>query len=115
MAARCVGWFLAAMALVGDASAADLEAGKAVYVAQCVACHGAEGGGDGPASAALPKFPADFRTSEFWRTRSDDRIRSVITRGTPAGIMRGFPMAPGQLDDLVAYLHTFERKPSPAP
>lgn len=37
-----------------------LEAGKAEYLANCANCHGADGKGAGPHSAALQKRPADL-------------------------------------------------------
>jgi len=39
---------------------AGLEAGKAEYLANCANCHGADGKGSGPHSAALKKRPADL-------------------------------------------------------
>jgi mono/diheme cytochrome c family protein len=39
---------------------AGLEAGKAEYLANCATCHGADGKGSGPHSAALKKRPADL-------------------------------------------------------
>src|SRR5271157_3232665 len=36
------------------------SSGKEMYLAYCAACHGAEGKGDGPASAALKSRPSDL-------------------------------------------------------
>ena len=36
------------------------SSGKEMYLAYCTACHGAEGKGDGPASAALKSRPSDL-------------------------------------------------------
>jgi mono/diheme cytochrome c family protein len=39
--------------------------GAETYKTYCVTCHGPEGGGDGPASAALNPRPASFATGDF--------------------------------------------------
>jgi len=41
-------------------TAESVATGEPVYVATCVACHGAGGLGDGPAGVGLPKPPADL-------------------------------------------------------
>lgn len=63
--------------------------GKEIYLSQCMACHGAEGKGNGPAGAALNPTPRDF-TSGLWKQG-----------GTPAQVfktvsdgMAGTPMPP---------------------
>lgn len=45
----------------------DLEKGKAIYngIGACMSCHGVEGAGDGPASAALNPKPASFKEGNF--------------------------------------------------
>lgn len=97
--------------LVADVAFAQDDVGKAVYAAKCSACHGVGGKGDGAAAIALPKPPANMTSPDFWKTMTDERLRSIVTNGNPGGNMRAFPMKPEQLDALVAYLHTFEPKP----
>ncbi len=82
------------------------DEGRAIYVAKCQACHGAEGRGDGPAARALPKKPMDLSADSTWETVSDKTMRTTITEGKPGSIMRGFPMPDGQLDNLMAYLES---------
>lgn len=101
--------FVVALLAADVASAQD--AGKAAYAAKCSACHGVDGKGDGPAALALPKPPANMQSAEFWKTMTDERLKSILTNGNPGGTMRAFPMPPEQLDALIAYLHTFEPKP----
>lgn len=51
------------------------------YATLCVACHGAEGHGDGPGSAALEPKPRNF-TDTAWQAATDDaRIAGVIKNG----------------------------------
>jgi high-affinity iron transporter len=101
--------------LAGLALAADpLADGRAVYAAKCLACHGPQGRGDGPAALALPRKPRDFSSPEFWASTTPAKVEAVITQGLPGTIMRGFPMAEAQLDGLVAYLRSLEVAPKPA-
>jgi len=48
-----------------------LDAGKAIYVANCSFCHGYSGVGDGPDAAGLLPSPPDFRDREFYETWKD--------------------------------------------
>lgn len=97
-------------ALLTGTPALAQSAGKPVYDAKCVACHGATGKGDGPAALALQKPPPDFTTAEFWKGMTDDRIRAILTNGNPGGTMRAFPIKPEQMDALLVYLRTFQPK-----
>lgn len=101
-------WIL--LAVLTAAHAGDATAGKSVYQAKCVACHGATGHGDGPAALALPKPPPDMSQASFWKDMTDDRLRGIVANGNPGGTMRSFPLKPEQMDDLVAYLRTMEPK-----
>ncbi len=96
------------MVALYSAQGADPEAGRSAYVAKCQACHGPAGKGDGPAAGALPKKPKDMTTAEFWADVTDDSLKAVITKGKPGSAMRGFPMKPEPLADLVAYLNTLK-------
>ena len=57
----------------GDSAA--VEAGGSIYQTNCVPCHGEQGGGDGPAAAALNPRPQDIAGREddlsdgylYWR------------------------------------------------
>jgi mono/diheme cytochrome c family protein len=60
----CAGWATAALA----------DEGAALYKTLCASCHGADGGGDGPAAAALTPPPADLRRS----TLSLPQLMTVI-------------------------------------
>lgn len=53
---------------------------KKTAEANCVACHGAKGVGDGPAAAALPAKPANW-TSPAVQGESDGEIFWKITNG----------------------------------
>jgi mono/diheme cytochrome c family protein len=47
-------------------SAASIARGRAVFAENCVACHGPEAEGDGPAAAALRIKPADLTMPHLW-------------------------------------------------
>lgn len=102
--------------LLTVASAADdpLADGRALYAAKCLACHGPQGRGDGPAARALPRPPRDFSNPEFWAGTTRAKVEVVVTQGLPGSIMRGFPMPPAQLDALVDYLQSLRVEPKPA-
>lgn len=102
---------LLAVASAADDPSAD---GRAVYAAKCLACHGAQGRGDGPAARALPRAPRDFSNPDFWSNTTRAKVEAVVTQGLPGTIMRGFPMPPAQLDALVDYLQSFRVEPKPA-
>lgn len=47
----------------------------------CASCHGAAGGGDGPAGVALTPKPRNFKDSAWQAATNDERIFSVIRNG----------------------------------
>lgn len=53
-------WDVVAYAFSLSTSKEELEAGEAVYAANCAACHGENGEGDGPEASNLAVKPADF-------------------------------------------------------
>lgn len=55
-------WPLLGLALAGCAltGAPETPSGRALFQANCAACHGASGRGDGPAAAELARRPADL-------------------------------------------------------
>ncbi|MCC6672049.1 MAG: cytochrome c [Planctomycetes bacterium] len=75
-------------------SAADRAEAKKTFETICFTCHGMQGKGDGPGSAALDPKPRDLSNAEWQKTISDDHIRNVITMG---GVAVGkSPMMPAQ-------------------
>ena len=117
------GWLSGVMAAgilwglsLAPAAAADVEAGRSTFVANCAACHGETGDGQGPAAVAMDPRPRDLTHGEFAFDTDADGVkgseadlRNVIRQGAAA--YGGSPlMAPwghlseAQVADLVAFI-----------
>jgi mono/diheme cytochrome c family protein len=102
----------AAAAPTGDA----IGAGKQIFMQVCVPCHGPEGHGDGPASAALNPKPRNLTDAAYMTPLNDRYLFEIISRG---GIAVGkSPQMPAQtsltapdLNNLVAYVRTLSAAP----
>jgi len=53
-------------------TAISIASGQAVFAANCAACHGADGAGDGPAAAQLHIKPADLTAGHLWEHRDGE-------------------------------------------
>jgi putative copper export protein/mono/diheme cytochrome c family protein len=87
----------------------SIVAGEAVFAAHCVACHGADGSGDGPAAKSLPVPPADLTAAHLW-FHSDGELFWWLSHGMagPDGglAMPGFAnvLDDGQLWAAIDYI-----------
>jgi len=59
----------------------DLQHGKALFAAQCTACHGEMGKGDGSIAATLKPVPTDFTDLERYHQRTLYGLYSTLTHG----------------------------------
>jgi len=89
----------------------NLEHGRALFQTNCVACHGVEGRGDGPAGAGLDPAPADF-----WDPKLDGvspfQAFNVIRVGVPGTAMAPFAaLSDDDLWDLAFYVISFRHQP----
>jgi high-affinity iron transporter len=75
---------------VAPRQAPDMRRARSLYQAQCVACHGAEGRGDGPAASGLDPRPSNFHDDARMRQRSVYGLFNTITQGVGGTAMRGF-------------------------
>lgn len=90
------------------ARAADAEVGKALYQANCTACHGLLGDGKGPAAVALKPKPTDLTAEAFWTGRVDATVAGAIRTGKPGTSMTAFTQfSEIDVENLVAYLRSF--------
>ena len=96
----------------GTIHAADGDAakGKAQYEKLCVACHGAQGKGDGPAGQALKPPAADF-TSAASKKKSAADLRKIIEEGKPGTAMIGWKgqLSANDITDVLAYLGSLRK------
>jgi mono/diheme cytochrome c family protein len=95
-------------------SPAMLEKGRAIYKANCVACHGELGKGDGPGAGVLKPPPRDHTDYAYMSTLTDKNIADVIVMG---GAIKGRPLMPSHpqirgtdLDALVAHVRSLAVK-----
>jgi mono/diheme cytochrome c family protein len=117
----------AALALAGlllspaAAFAGDAAAGKTLYEANCLSCHGPTGAGDGPVGAALKPPPRNFAKGDFafdtdgdGAKGTDADLKNVIQKGamTYGGspLMAPWPMlSDADIDNLIAYIHSLKQ------
>lgn len=72
------------------------EESREVFANRCASCHGAEGKGDGVASAALNPKPRNYTDQEWQKATSDQELRDIIVKGG-AGVGKS-PMMPPNPD-----------------
>jgi mono/diheme cytochrome c family protein len=58
-----------------------IAAGKTIFETRCVACHGLEGKGDGPAAAALTPKPASLADSTMMHDLSEGYLFWRVSEG----------------------------------
>ncbi|MGV8953427.1 MAG: c-type cytochrome, partial [Cypionkella sp.] len=67
-------------------NAAQLQAGKVIYVEHCLTCHGAAGNGLGSYGGTLIVTPANFKQEPF-RSMPDDQWFWHVSEGVPGTVM----------------------------
>lgn len=108
----------AAAAITPPPSPTLLATGKAIYTAECAACHGADGRGKGIAADLLKIKPRNFVTAKYrmvstWeRLPTDEDLFNAITRGLPGTAMPSWKHLPEQQRwALVQYVKSFAETP----
>jgi mono/diheme cytochrome c family protein len=86
-----------------------------VFGSRCSACHGAEGGGDGPGAMALNPPPRSFRVRGWDAGKSDPALAAVIREGGARhGLSVAMPahsdLSNAEIDDLVRCVRTFQSR-----
>ena len=75
-------------------TAASIAKGRVLYAQNCVACHGADGKGEGPLAASLAVWPPNLSGPLLWR-RADGDVLWRILHGTHDAQQGGKPTMPG--------------------
>lgn len=82
----------------------DLTAGAAIFAEKCAPCHGAQGLGDGPQAANLPKQPSALGKPEIARAAVPADWYTTVTQGKIETFMPPFASLDDQQRwDVVAY------------
>lgn len=93
---------------VPDATPEAIERGAALFQTHCVACHGANADGKGPAAVAFTPAPRDFTdpAAKWTIGREPAQIHQAVSQGVPGTGMAGFAaaMSADELWDVVHYL-----------
>ena len=92
--------------------AASVAAGKTLYEVNCVACHGAEGKGDGPGSVALDPKPRDLSSSKYKYGDTDQIVFVSISKGLPGSGMVAWEnlLSVKERWQLVAFIKTLRKR-----
>ncbi len=92
-----------------EATETSVEAGEALFAANCAVCHGVEGRGDGPTAETLDPPPADLHADHV-QVLADGELFWVITHGVEG---TGMPPWEDVLTEeerwhVVNFIRTFE-------
>lgn len=94
--------------------AETLNKGKAIYKEYCMACHGAQGKGDGVASKGMHVPPRDFTIGVYkfgdvlaGELPHDQSFFDTLEHGLKGTAMLPWDLTHGQMDAVVQYIKTF--------
>lgn len=79
---------------VAPRQAPDLAKAASLFQAQCVACHGAQGRGDGPAARGMDPAPSNFHDAARMDKRSIYGLYNTVALGVSGTAMRAFTELP---------------------
>ncbi len=95
---------------------ADAAAGQKNYADLCASCHGASGGGDGPAGGGLEVKPTNFTDCRSMSKVPDDTMfKAVKEGGSAVGLNAAMPaqnaaLSDADIKDVVVYIRAFCKK-----
>jgi len=91
-------------------AAGDSTKGKALYEKHCMACHGPQGKGDGPAGKMLKPQAADF-TSAASKKKSEADYKGIVENGKPGTAMVAWKsqLSQSERDDVIEYVMTLRK------
>lgn len=97
-------WNLVAAVYSLATSPEDIAAGETVYTAECAACHGDAGRGDGPDAGDDP-VPTDLTALDYWFNRSNETVFIALAPGAIAAHV--YDLSEDDLWRAVDYSRTF--------
>jgi mono/diheme cytochrome c family protein len=83
----------------------DVTAGETIYAAQCAACHGDTGAGDGPDAASTEPAAGPLNDVAYWFNRSNDTVYGEMTSGEIAA--HSFQLAEAEWRQVIDFARTF--------
>ncbi len=105
------------VALAAAPAVAAGDEARQIFATRCFTCHGSEGAGDGPGSAALDPKPRNFQDATWQGSVTDEHLEKIVMYGG-AAVGRS-PSMPGNPDlmakpevvgALVAHLRSLARR-----
>jgi mono/diheme cytochrome c family protein len=97
-------WDLVAAVYSLATPAEDVAAGQVIYEAQCAACHGDDGRGDGPEAGTDPA-PTDLTALDYWFNRSNETVHTALVPGAITD--HDYEIADDDLWQVVDFARTF--------
>jgi mono/diheme cytochrome c family protein len=88
--------------LLGSPGTVLAQPGRAVFDGNCAMCHGQDGKGNGPASAAFNPKPKDFHLPSFWQGNVKEKITATVKNGY--GQMPALNLSPSQIQEVINYM-----------
>ena len=98
-------WNLVAAVFSLATTPENVTAGQAVYEAQCAACHGDAGAGDGPDAATTEPVAGPLNDATYWFNRSNDTVYNELTSGEISA--HSFQLAEEDLHRVIDFARTF--------
>jgi mono/diheme cytochrome c family protein len=89
---------------VGVSSHELVDKGRELFKANCTACHGDNGQGDGPSASMLNPKPRNFHSLDSWKNGSKvTQMYKTLEEGIPGGGMASYNYLPPE--DRFALIH----------
>ncbi len=95
----------------------DAAKGAPLYAANCAACHGPRGDGDGPTAVALTPKPAKHSDGGYMNALTNEHLFKVIKEGgqsvgkSPMMAPWGGVLSDAQIWDVVAFVRSLSKPP----
>ena len=85
--------------------------GPKVFATRCALCHGPDGHGNGPGSAALNPKPRNFHDKAYMSTRTDAQLLEVIHNGKGAMPKWGAILSEAEINAVLKHIRELGEKP----